>query len=161
MVFLRVPAAPEEELRRVGRRPEDRTEELACRRLAVRARDGDERVGEQAETELDLAPGGDTARAGTRRQRRVTRNGRRGRERYALAVGRQRADVVEHLLLVGELIHRFPREAQRVVRLGHPAARVAELVYQTGFSIANTDRVLRRDNKGPRTGFGSRSEELQ
>ena len=37
-------------------------------------------------------------------------------------------------------------------------ARVAQLVYQTGFSIANTDKVLVRDNKGPRTGFGSKAE---
>ena len=37
-------------------------------------------------------------------------------------------------------------------------ARIAQLVYQTGFSIANTERVLERDNKGPRTGFGSKAE---
>jgi hypothetical protein len=36
--------------------------------------------------------------------------------------------------------------------------RISQLVYQTGFSIANTDRVLERDNKGPRTGFGSKPE---
>jgi len=40
-------------------------------------------------------------------------------------------------------------------------ARVADLVYETGFSIANSDRVLRRDNKGPRTGFGSKAEPIQ
>jgi len=39
-------------------------------------------------------------------------------------------------------------------------ARIAQLVYQTGFAIANTDRVLQRDNKGPRTGFGSKVEAL-
>jgi hypothetical protein len=39
-------------------------------------------------------------------------------------------------------------------------ARVAQLVYETGFSIANTERVLERDNKGARTGFGSKSETL-
>lgn len=39
-------------------------------------------------------------------------------------------------------------------------ARIAQLVYETGFSIANTDRVLERDNKGARTGFGSRAEIL-
>lgn len=39
-------------------------------------------------------------------------------------------------------------------------ARIAQLVYETGFSIADTDRVLERDNKGPRTGFGSKAEEL-
>jgi hypothetical protein len=35
-------------------------------------------------------------------------------------------------------------------------ARIAQLVYQTGFSIANSDRPLARDNKGPRTGYGSK-----
>jgi len=39
-------------------------------------------------------------------------------------------------------------------------ARIAQLVYETGFSIANTDRVLEHDNKGPRTGFGSKAEAL-
>jgi len=33
-------------------------------------------------------------------------------------------------------------------------ARIAQLVYESGFSIANTDRVLQRDNKGPRSGKG-------
>jgi hypothetical protein len=33
-------------------------------------------------------------------------------------------------------------------------ARIAQLVYETGFGIANTDRVLERDNKGSRTGKG-------
>ncbi len=37
-------------------------------------------------------------------------------------------------------------------------ARIAQLVYETGFSIANTNRVLDRDNKGPRAGFGSKAE---
>jgi hypothetical protein len=37
-------------------------------------------------------------------------------------------------------------------------ARIAQLVYQTGFAIADTDRVLVRDNKGPRAGFGSKAE---
>jgi hypothetical protein len=37
-------------------------------------------------------------------------------------------------------------------------SRIAQLVYETGFSLANTDRVLLRDNKGPRTGFGSKPE---
>jgi len=40
-------------------------------------------------------------------------------------------------------------------------ARIAQLVYQTGFSIANSDRALERDNKGPRTGFGSRAEVIR
>ncbi len=28
------------------------------------------------------------------------------------------------------------------------------MIYQTGFSVANTDRTLTRDNKGPRAGKG-------
>jgi Zn-dependent M28 family amino/carboxypeptidase len=40
-------------------------------------------------------------------------------------------------------------------------ARIAQLVYETGFSIANTNRVLEHDNKGPRTGFGSKAEVLK
>jgi hypothetical protein len=35
-------------------------------------------------------------------------------------------------------------------------ARIAQLVYQTGFSIANSDRPLAHDNKGARTGYGSK-----
>jgi hypothetical protein len=35
-------------------------------------------------------------------------------------------------------------------------ARIAQLVYETGFSVANTERLLERDNKGPRTGFGTK-----
>ncbi len=33
-------------------------------------------------------------------------------------------------------------------------ARITQLVYETGFSLANTDRVLERDNKGPRSAKG-------
>ena len=40
-------------------------------------------------------------------------------------------------------------------------ARIAQLVYETGFSIANTDTTLERDNLGPRTGFGSKAEEIK
>jgi hypothetical protein len=39
-------------------------------------------------------------------------------------------------------------------------ARVAELVHQTVLAIANNDRPLERDNKGVRTGFGSKAEVL-
>ena len=38
--------------------------------------------------------------------------------------------------------------------------RIAQLVYQVGFSIANSDSSLERDNKGARTGFGSKAEIL-
>ena len=40
-------------------------------------------------------------------------------------------------------------------------ARIAQLVYESGFSIANTDKVLTRDNKGPRTGFGTKAEVIK
>ena len=40
-------------------------------------------------------------------------------------------------------------------------ARIAQLVYESGFSIANTDRALERDNKGPRAGFGAKAEVLK
>jgi Zn-dependent M28 family amino/carboxypeptidase len=36
-------------------------------------------------------------------------------------------------------------------------ARIAQFVYQAGFGIANSDAALVRDNKGPRTGFGSKA----
>ena len=38
--------------------------------------------------------------------------------------------------------------------------RIAQLVYEVGFSIANTEKRLERDNKGPRTGFASKPEVL-
>jgi Zn-dependent M28 family amino/carboxypeptidase len=37
-------------------------------------------------------------------------------------------------------------------------AKIGQLMYETGFSIAATDKVLERDNKGPRVGFGSKAE---
>ncbi len=40
-------------------------------------------------------------------------------------------------------------------------SRIAQLVYQTGFSVANTERLLERDNKGARTGFGTKAEVLK
>ena len=40
-------------------------------------------------------------------------------------------------------------------------ARIAQLVYESGFSIANSERTLERDNKGPRAGFGARAEVLK
>jgi hypothetical protein len=40
-------------------------------------------------------------------------------------------------------------------------ARIAQLVYQSGFSIANSERALERDNKGPRTGFGTKAEVIR
>jgi hypothetical protein len=40
-------------------------------------------------------------------------------------------------------------------------ARIAQLVYEAGFSIASSERTLARDNKGPRTGFGSKAEVIR
>ena len=34
-------------------------------------------------------------------------------------------------------------------------ARVAQLVYQSAFAVAQSEATLIRDNKGPRTGFGT------
>jgi hypothetical protein len=39
-------------------------------------------------------------------------------------------------------------------------ARIAQLVYQSGFAVAQSDATLVRDNKGPRTGFQSPAEVL-
>jgi hypothetical protein len=40
-------------------------------------------------------------------------------------------------------------------------ARIAQLVYQTGFAVANSDAALVRDNKGARTGFASKAEVIK
>ena len=40
-------------------------------------------------------------------------------------------------------------------------ARIAQLVYESGFSIASTERTLERDNKGPRTGLGTKAEVIK
>jgi hypothetical protein len=55
----------------------------------------------------------------------------------------------------------YHRVSDTVDKIQFPKlARIAQLVYQTGFSIANTDRALQRDNKGARTGYGTRAEVL-
>ena len=33
--------------------------------------------------------------------------------------------------------------------------RIAQMVYQSGFNVANSERTLTRDNLGPRTGKGN------
>ena len=38
--------------------------------------------------------------------------------------------------------------------------RIAQLVYEVGLSIANSERALERDNKGARTGYGAKAEML-
>jgi hypothetical protein len=56
----------------------------------------------------------------------------------------------------------YHRVSDTVDKIKFPKmTRIAQLVYEAGFSIAATDRVLERDNKGPRTGFGSRPELLK
>jgi hypothetical protein len=49
--------------------------------------------------------------------------------------------------------HRVTDTADKI--LYPKMARIAQLAYQTGFAIAATDKTLERDNKGPRTGFGT------
>src|SRR5207237_519367 len=66
------------------------------RRLAVRARDADEGVAEQAKAELDLAPDGNAASAGGRRQRRLPR--------YAGALDEQ-VDSLEQTFLLRPRVH--------------------------------------------------------
>jgi hypothetical protein len=54
--------------------------------------------------------------------------------------------------------HRITDTAEKIT---YPKlTRITQLVYQSGFAVANTDRVLARDNKGPRTGFGTKPEVL-
>jgi len=49
----------------------------------------------------------------------------------------------------------YHRVSDTVDKIQFPKmARIAQLVYQTGFAIANTDKMLTRDNKGPRSGKG-------
>ena len=40
-------------------------------------------------------------------------------------------------------------------------ARIGQLMYESGFAIAATERVLERDNRGPRVGFGSKAEVIK
>lgn len=40
-------------------------------------------------------------------------------------------------------------------------ARIGQLMYESGFAIAATEKVLERDNKGPRVGFGSKAEVIK
>ena len=40
-------------------------------------------------------------------------------------------------------------------------ARVAQLVYQAGFAVAQSEANLVRDNKGPRTGFGTSAQVIR
>jgi hypothetical protein len=55
--------------------------------------------------------------------------------------------------------HRVSDSADKIVF--PKLARIAQLVYEAGFSIADSERVLERDNKGARTGFGSKAEVIR
>jgi hypothetical protein len=55
--------------------------------------------------------------------------------------------------------HRVTDTAEKIT---YPKmARIGQLMYQSGFGIANTDKVLERDNKGPRAGFGTPMEVIK
>jgi hypothetical protein len=54
--------------------------------------------------------------------------------------------------------HRVSDEVSRI--RFDKLARVTQLVYRTGFAVADRELPLVRDNKGPRTGFGSPAEAL-
>jgi hypothetical protein len=50
----------------------------------------------------------------------------------------------------------YHQRSDHVDKIDFPKlTRVAQLVYETGFAIASSDRVLERDNRGPRAGRGS------
>jgi hypothetical protein len=56
----------------------------------------------------------------------------------------------------------YHRVTDTVEKITFPKmARIGQLVYQAGFAIANTDKVLERDNKGPRAGFGAKAEVIK
>jgi Zn-dependent M28 family amino/carboxypeptidase len=53
----------------------------------------------------------------------------------------------------------YHRVTDTVEKITFPKmTRIAQLMYQSGFSIAITDKVLEKDNKGPRAGFGTPME---
>ncbi len=56
----------------------------------------------------------------------------------------------------------YHRVTDTVEKITFPKmTRIAQLMYQSGFGIANTDKVLERDNKGPRAGFGTPMEVIK
>jgi len=55
----------------------------------------------------------------------------------------------------------YHRASDTVEKIGFPKmARIAQLIYESGFGIANSAATLQRDNKGPRTGFGFKAAPL-
>jgi Peptidase family M28 len=56
----------------------------------------------------------------------------------------------------------YHRVSDTVEKITFPKmARIAQLVYETGYGIANSEKTLERDNKGPRTGFGTKPEVIK
>lgn len=56
----------------------------------------------------------------------------------------------------------YHRVSDSVEKIQFPKmARIGQLMYESGFAIAATERVLERDNKGPRVGFGTKAEVIR
>ena len=56
----------------------------------------------------------------------------------------------------------YHRVTDTVEKITFPKmARIGQLMYESGFAIAATDKVLERDNKGPRVGFGTKAEVIK
>jgi Zn-dependent M28 family amino/carboxypeptidase len=56
----------------------------------------------------------------------------------------------------------YHRVSDSVEKIRFPKmARIGQLMYESGFAIAATERVLERDNRGPRVGFGSKAEVIR
>ena len=56
----------------------------------------------------------------------------------------------------------YHRASDSVEKILFPKmARIGQLMYESGFAIAATERVLERDNQGPRVGFGSKAEVIK
>ena len=56
----------------------------------------------------------------------------------------------------------YHRVSDSVEKIQFPKmARIGQLMYESGFAIAATERVLERDNKGPRAGFGTRADVIR
>jgi Zn-dependent M28 family amino/carboxypeptidase len=56
----------------------------------------------------------------------------------------------------------YHRVSDTADKINYPKmARIGQLMYQSGYSLAATDRVLERDNKGPQSGFGTKAEVIK
>lgn len=56
----------------------------------------------------------------------------------------------------------YHRSTDTSDKIAYPKmARIGQLMYESGFAIAATDKVLERDNKGPRVGFGTKAEVIK